>query len=474
MGCAQAAPVLETWWNDIYKEGATGDGAKYAGRSYWISTYDWSNAIPTPIPVTYPFDESLYSIAFSTGFSTGLVPTFAIIGFNGTNKIVYWDSIDYNFTEALNQAINEFPLEGVYVNEPIPVKAYNLGISDVLDISNVFDEYDLNPITVTLEGNTDTSAITATLVGTTLTLDAIGHSDTFTTITLKGESSVNSKSTTFDVYTHEATSFERLDQDFEVDMFPPPFWDLKYNTAADGGLNGANLLDPPTNDTWFKNTPSTPDFGSNYIQSGNYSAAIMYWAPEFNWLITPAMQLDYDDYLLDFYIWFDNEYASKFNVMIDDGTKGWTSILALDSADSNHFDSKISLDLNPFVGQTIKIAFVYEYSDGMEVAIDSVSVWSSTVGIQDLPMPSSTKLEQNYPNPFNPSTEISFTLDHDAHAKLTVFNPKGEIVNTLNNSKVGKGSHSFVFDAKDLNSGVYFYQLEVNGVKSAKKMILMK
>ena len=83
-------------------------------------------------------------------------------------------------------------------------------------------------------------------------------------------------------------------------------------------------------------------------------------------------------------------------------------------------------------------------------------------------------LHQNYPNPFNPTTEINFTLNHNSFAKLKVFNSNGEVVKTLCNGRLVKGYHSFNFDGQDLNSGLYFYQLAVDGVRSTRKMILMK
>lgn len=96
------------------------------------------------------------------------------------------------------------------------------------------------------------------------------------------------------------------------------------------------------------------------------------------------------------------------------------------------------------------------------------------VGIDKPNEISSYSLNQNYPNPFNPTTEISFSIENKAHTKLTIMNTKGEIVETLNNSKLDKGSHSFIFNAKDLSSGIYFYQIKVNNIISTKKMILMR
>jgi hypothetical protein len=83
-------------------------------------------------------------------------------------------------------------------------------------------------------------------------------------------------------------------------------------------------------------------------------------------------------------------------------------------------------------------------------------------------------LEQNYPNPFNPATEIRFGLQNDSNVKLSVYNTKGELVANLKNGKMAKGAHKVSFDASALNSGVYFYKLDVNGMAETRKMVLTK
>jgi len=83
-------------------------------------------------------------------------------------------------------------------------------------------------------------------------------------------------------------------------------------------------------------------------------------------------------------------------------------------------------------------------------------------------------LYQNYPNPFNPATEIRFSLQNDANVKLAVYNSKGELVSNLKNEKMAKGVHAVNFDASKLNSGVYFYKLNVNDRTETKKMVLTK
>jgi len=89
--------------------------------------------------------------------------------------------------------------------------------------------------------------------------------------------------------------------------------------------------------------------------------------------------------------------------------------------------------------------------------------------------PNDFSLAQNYPNPFNPVTTIHYSLNNDGQASLKVYNIRGEEVATLFDKfqKAGKNL-SIDYDASDLSSGIYFYQLEANGFSLTRKMVLMK
>lgn len=84
------------------------------------------------------------------------------------------------------------------------------------------------------------------------------------------------------------------------------------------------------------------------------------------------------------------------------------------------------------------------------------------------------KLEQNYPNPFNPSTQIRFTLGQPTHATLTVYDIMGRVVATLVDQSMPAGSHSAVFNAANLSSGVYIYTLQAGDFVQTNKMLLVK
>jgi hypothetical protein len=115
--------------------------------------------------------------------------------------------------------------------------------------------------------------------------------------------------------------------------------------------------------------------------------------------------------------------------------------------------------------------------------------------------PSPVDLKQNYPNPFNPATTIPFALGGDLFANghrpkvsLKIYNVLAQLVavpilqgtgEQLENLELTCSSptgctFSAYWDGKVLRtdreaaSGVYIYQLVVDGRKYTKKMIVMK
>jgi len=110
----------------------------------------------------------------------------------------------------------------------------------------------------------------------------------------------------------------------------------------------------------------------------------------------------------------------------------------------------------------------FEYSNEIEVAVDFT--------------PKEFLLYQNYPNPFNPTTKIKYTIPNvethrDASLQmvtLKVYDVLGNEVATLVNEEKQPGVYEVEFDASNLSSGIYFYQLKAGNFIDTKKMILMK
>lgn len=80
----------------------------------------------------------------------------------------------------------------------------------------------------------------------------------------------------------------------------------------------------------------------------------------------------------------------------------------------------------------------------------------------------------NYPNPFNPSTTIRFALPENSFVTLKVYDVLGKEVATLVNEERSAGYHGVQFNASQLASGIYFYQIQAGTYRAVKKMILMK
>ncbi|MBN2828782.1 MAG: T9SS type A sorting domain-containing protein, partial [Candidatus Cloacimonetes bacterium] len=80
----------------------------------------------------------------------------------------------------------------------------------------------------------------------------------------------------------------------------------------------------------------------------------------------------------------------------------------------------------------------------------------------------------NYPNPFNPQTSIAYTLKNSGDVKLSVYNVKGQKVDTLVNERQTAGEHTIVWDATSNASGVYFLRLESGSNSVTRKMMMIK
>ncbi len=80
----------------------------------------------------------------------------------------------------------------------------------------------------------------------------------------------------------------------------------------------------------------------------------------------------------------------------------------------------------------------------------------------------------NYPNPFRNETTISYVLPEQGQVKIEVYNNQGILIATLVDAVQDAGAQSVVFN-KNVTSGIYFYNITVEGENSyslVKKMIV--
>ncbi len=133
------------------------------------------------------------------------------------------------------------------------------------------------------------------------------------------------------------------------------------------------------------------------------------------------------------------------------------------------------------------------------VSLGLLTSVSTPLAAQEAGQGDRVELRQNYPNPFNPETTIPFTLPASLFAggqkpvvSLRIYNVLAQLVaipilqgsgQPLDNLQLewnGTGEYSAYWDGKVLRSdreaasGVYVYQLVVNGERFTGKMTIVK
>jgi len=122
---------------------------------------------------------------------------------------------------------------------------------------------------------------------------------------------------------------------------------------------------------------------------------------------------------------------------------------------------------------TLKMYYAGSNGPNWEIGLatspkEPVSVEQETI------QPSAFSLEQNFPNPFNPNTKIKYSISQSSQVQIKVYDVLGNEIETLVNEEKPAGTYELKWNAGNLSSGIYFYQLRAGEFVITKKMILLK
>jgi GxGYxYP putative glycoside hydrolase C-terminal domain/FlgD Ig-like domain/GxGYxYP_N second domain len=97
----------------------------------------------------------------------------------------------------------------------------------------------------------------------------------------------------------------------------------------------------------------------------------------------------------------------------------------------------------------------------------------------EISLPQKFSLSQNYPNPFNPITRIDYSIPKTEHVEIVIYNISGQKVKVLVSAQHSAGRYTITWDgtnnlAKQVASGIYFYQATAGKNSNIKKMIFIK
>ena len=183
-----------------------------------------------------------------------------------------------------------------------------------------------------------------------------------------------------------------------------------------------------------------------------------------------------------------SEFNDAFveDVLLAAGRISNTNDLAAGAAQGYTESSWLPSDTPP---GNYQLCMVIDPGDGVEESDETDNTYCQSLTVveaafNDVPtavselsgagVPNAFELQQNYPNPFNPSTNIRFSVPHEAQVVVRVFDSLGAVQATLVNEVLQGGSYTVDYHAAGLASGMYFYRIEAPGFSSTRKFTLLK
>ena len=156
------------------------------------------------------------------------------------------------------------------------------------------------------------------------------------------------------------------------------------------------------------------------------------------------------------------------------GTLGSGLFLSTDNG-TNWFDVNNELLTNTEIHSlVVSGSYLFAATGGGGVWRRPLSDMITSVEIPSFDLLTCFSLSQNYPNPFNPSTKLSYSITQSGLVILKVYDVLGTEVETLVNEEKPIGTYELTWNAANLPSGIYFYQLRAGEYTAVKKMLLVK
>ena len=123
---------------------------------------------------------------------------------------------------------------------------------------------------------------------------------------------------------------------------------------------------------------------------------------------------------------------------------------------------------------------IYSTNDSLIWAVGGAIYHTNNGGLTiikktDLSINNEFMLYQNYPNPFNSETNIEYLLLKSGFVTIKIYDLLGKEIKSLINERQSKGIYKLRFNGENISSGIYIYELRINGISiNAKRMIMIK
>lgn len=253
-------------------------------------------------------------------------------------------------------------------------------------------------------------------------------------------------------------SAQILTEDFQGVDWPPTGWTTETNV--------------PSRPWGFTTTIFNATGQATFNITGGQSAAIGWIAQDQDaHLTSPAFSLvGYSDASLAFNVKLGYEYmvdpfanGDLFVEVSSDGTS-WTPLWVEEDYGTfvDYETLAITVDLSFYVGQpSVQVRFHYLGNDADSLSVDDFAV-TGTLGVNEVLSSSFT----TFPNPANDI--ISLTNSNNVSVEnISISDINGRTIKTINFNNV----EQVQLNVSDLNSGVYFMNINTTAGKAVKKFV---
>lgn len=202
---------------------------------------------------------------------------------------------------------------------------------------------------------------------------------------------------------------------------------------------------------------------------------------ELNWEFTvdhyySHFDQNYDVNFIDTVL-FSSYYSDGDTTILNDSLAALNEPSSINYSISFQLDSMLMKNDYNFYYKIYAIdkGIVKEYSTQPDTGYYELVYDTSTVSIEEINrIVPAYSLGHNYPNPFNSVTSISYTIKESGETYLIIYDVLGNEVERLVDEGNNTGEYTIQFDASELSSGIYFYQLRAGNFVKTKKMLILK
>jgi len=366
---------------------------------------------------------------------------------DSTDLIVYPTE---NFVGDIDIMIIASDTTGEYAVDTLTLTIENINDAPFVAnaIADIEVDEDSEPVTLNINGVFDDADI---LVGDSLTITAISLADTLVTV------------------------------EYDSNSVPILVFSENGNGETDIIVTAADLIGLTVNDTVHVSILSVNDAPTEFGLLSPFDSTELFITPndisqELTLLVTweSSSDVDGDDLSYEFVL-YNGVYGPDTPVLID--------TVLLDTV--LHIPYVYIAELIGMSGQTsISADWVVFTTDGIDTTMSN-HVWnilfdaSDVLSIDGGVVPDKFALYQNYPNPFNPITQIRYDLPEDAMVNITIYDIMGRSIRSLVKSRQTAGYRLVRWDAtndkgESVSAGMYFYTIQAEDFRQAKKMVLLK